>query len=60
MFSRTALGIVVGLALGFAVVFGSFSEMLVVAFFGAIGFVVAKALEGELDLSQYVSRRNER
>ena len=60
MSTRIALGIIVGLALGFAVVFASFGEMLVVALFGAIGFVVAKVLDGELDLSRYVSSRSER
>jgi hypothetical protein len=56
MISRTALGIVIGLALGFVVVFASFGEMLIVALFGAIGFVIARALEGDLDLSRYSSR----
>jgi len=60
MSTRIALGIIVGLALGFALVFASFGEMLVVALFGAIGFVVAKVLDGELDLSRYVSSRSER
>ena len=31
--------------------------MLIVALFALIGFVVAKVLDGELDLSQYVSGR---
>jgi hypothetical protein len=55
--TRTALGILVGLALGLAVAFGSFGQMLIVALFGVIGFVVAKALDGELDLGPYLSRR---
>jgi hypothetical protein len=38
------------------VAFGSFGQMLIVALFGIIGFVVAKALDGELDLGPYLPR----
>jgi hypothetical protein len=59
--TRTTLSTIIGLALGLALAFGSFGRMLIVALFGAIGFIVAKALEGELDLSSYLSgRRNGR
>jgi hypothetical protein len=59
--TRTTLGIVIGLALGLALAFGSFGQMLIVALFAVIGFVVAKVLDGDLDLSPYLSRRrNER
>lgn len=54
-------GTAVGLALGFALAFGSFGQMLIVAVFGAIGFGVAKILAGEIDLAPYLSdRRGER
>jgi hypothetical protein len=55
--NRSTLGIIVGLALGLALAFGSFGQMLIVALFALIGFVVAKVLDGDLDLSQYVSGR---
>ena len=55
--TRTTLGIVIGLALGLALAFGSFGQMLIVALFAAVGFVVAKVLDGDLDLSPYLSRR---
>ena len=55
--TRTTLGIVIGLALGLALAFGSFGQMLIVGLFAVIGFVVAKVLEGDLDLSPYLSRR---
>ncbi len=55
----TAMGIVIGLALGLALVFGNFGDMLIVALFAAIGFVVAKVLEGDLDLGPYLSRRRD-
>jgi hypothetical protein len=50
MTTRTALATIVGLALGFAVVFASFGDML----------VIAKVLDGDLDLSRYSSNRNQR
>ena len=57
--THTTLGVVTGLALGLALAFGSFGQMLIVALFAAIGFVVAKVLEGDLDLGPYLSRRRE-
>jgi hypothetical protein len=57
--TRTTLGVLIGLALGLALAFGSFGQMLIVALFAVIGFVVAKVLEGDLDLSPYLSRRRE-
>ncbi|HST49959.1 DUF2273 domain-containing protein [Jatrophihabitans sp.] len=55
--TRSTLGVLVGLALGFALAFGSLGQMLIVGLFALIGFVVAKVLDGDLDLSQYVSDR---
>ncbi len=59
MTRTTAMGILIGLALGLAVAFGSFGDMLIVALFGVVGFVVAKVLEGDLDLGPYLSRRRD-
>ena len=59
--ARTALGIFVGLALGLTVAFGSFGQMLIVGLFAVAGFVVAKVLDSDLDVSPYLSRwRNSR
>lgn len=58
--TRTALGTIVGLALGLTLAFGSFGQMLIVALFAAIGFVIAKVLEGDVDLSPYLSGRRNR
>jgi ABC-type sulfate transport system permease component len=55
--TRSTIGILVGIALGFAVAFGSFGQMLIVALFTVIGFVVAKVLDGGVDLSQYLPRQ---
>lgn len=57
--TRTTLGIVIGLALGLALAFGSFGQMLIVALFAAIGFIVARVLDGDLDLGSYLSRRRD-
>lgn len=50
--SRSTLGLLVGLVLGCVAVFGGFGDMLAVALIGAIGLLVGKALDGDLDLSQ--------
>jgi hypothetical protein len=54
-----AIGTAVGLVLGFAVAFGSFGQMLIVAVFGAIGYGVAKIVAGEVDLQRFVARQRE-
>jgi hypothetical protein len=57
--TRTAFGTIIGLTLGLVVAFGNFGLMLIVALFGIVGFVVAKVLEREFDLSAYLPRRRE-
>ena len=59
MTRTTAIGIVIGLALGLTVAFGNFGDMLIVALFAVIGFVVARVLEGNLDLGAYLPRRRD-
>ncbi|WP_035841733.1 hypothetical protein [Kitasatospora azatica] len=44
------IGLVAGMALGFAGYFGGFAAFLLVAVLGAVGFVVGRLLEGDLDL----------
>ncbi|WP_327066557.1 hypothetical protein [Kitasatospora sp. NBC_01302] len=44
------IGLVAGMALGFAGYFGGFAAFLLVAVLGAVGFVVGRVLEGDLDL----------
>jgi hypothetical protein len=61
--SATTLGTLVGIVLGAAWAFGSFGQMLVIALFAIIGFVVAKVVEGDIDLgelSSSLSARRER
>ena len=54
--NRPALATITGLVLGLALVFGSFGDMLIVGLFGLIGYVIAKVLDGDLDLQGWLSR----
>lgn len=60
MMNRTALATVTGLILGLALVFGNFGDMLIVALLGAIGYVIAKVLNGELDVPRWLPRSRNR
>lgn len=53
-------GLVVGLALGLAIALGGFTQACVVAVFGLGGWLVAMALEGEIDVQQYLDGRRQR
>ena len=54
--NRSALATITGLILGLALVFGSFGDMLIVALFGAIGYVAAKILDGDIDAQGWLAR----
>ena len=54
--NRTALATLTGLVLGLALVFGNFGDMLIVGLFGLIGYVIAKVLDGDLDVQGWLSR----
>lgn len=56
MMNRTALATITGLLLGLALVFGNFGDMLIVALFGAIGYVAAKVLDGDIDAQGWLAR----
>jgi hypothetical protein len=58
--NRTALATVTGLILGLALVFGNFGDMLIVALLGALGYGIAKVLDGDLDLQGWLSRSRSR
>jgi len=58
--SRAALGLLVGMALGFAGWFGGFGAFLLVAAVGAVGFVVGRAVEGRLDFGDFLDLRGRR
>ena len=50
----SVVGLFVGLLLGLALAFDGFGSMLIVAFCGAVGYVVMKVVQGEIDLTPYI------
>ncbi|GAA0579075.1 hypothetical protein [Actinomadura livida] len=46
------VGMAFGVALGFAGAFGGFGPFFIVLFLGALGFLVGRAIEGDLDLGR--------
>lgn len=51
----TALGLITGLIVGLAWAFGNFGDGLVVLVLGFVGYFIGKAIDGDLDLSSYLS-----
>ncbi|GAA3270154.1 hypothetical protein ACFXJO_07610 [Streptomyces lavendulae] len=47
--SMAVAGLLAGMALGFAGYFGGFGAFLLVAALGAVGFVVGRFLDGDLE-----------
>jgi len=60
MKQTTIVGLFVGLILGLTLVLEGFGEMLVVALCGAIGLLVMKVVEGEIDVTDYLGGRNKK
>ena len=56
----TVVGLLVGILLGLALVLEGFSAMIVVAFFGALGYLVVKVVQGDIDLTQYLGGPSDR
>lgn len=50
--NSTTLGLLTGLALGFAGAFGGFGAFLIVLVLTALGLLIGRVLDGKLDLSQ--------
>ncbi|MFI9624047.1 hypothetical protein [Streptomyces sp. NPDC052042] len=55
--STAMIGMVAGMALGFAGYFGGFGAFLLVAALGAVGFVVGRFLEGDLEPGEFLRGR---
>ncbi|MFJ9677648.1 hypothetical protein ACIRP2_06305 [Streptomyces sp. NPDC101194] len=55
--SMAVVGMVAGMALGFAGYFGGFGAFLLVAALGAIGFVAGRFMEGDLDPGDFFRSR---
>ncbi|OON74011.1 hypothetical protein [Streptomyces tsukubensis] len=51
------LGLIVGMALGFAGYFGGFGAFLLVAALGAVGFIVGRFLDGDLEPGEFFRPR---
>jgi hypothetical protein len=54
--NATIMGLLVGLALGFAGAFGGFTAFIIVLFLGVLGLLVGRLLDGQLDLSSLTGR----
>ena len=52
------VGLVVGIALGFAGAFGGLDAFLIVALLGLVGFIAGRVAEGQLDLTPYLGGRD--
>ncbi|MFV0136763.1 hypothetical protein ACLGIH_26780 [Streptomyces sp. HMX87] len=58
--NKAVVGLIAGMALGFAGYFGGFGAFLLVAALGAVGFVVGRFLEGDLELGDFFRSRDSR
>ncbi|MFI6683332.1 hypothetical protein [Streptomyces sp. NPDC050485] len=56
--SMAVVGLMAGMALGFAGYFGGFGAFLLVAALGAVGFVVGRFLEGDLEPGDFFRPRD--
>lgn len=56
----TYAGLFTALILGFTFVLLGFGDMLIVALFGLIGYLVVKAVQGDLDFVTDMIERNRR
>ena len=58
--SMAVVGMIAGMALGFAGYFGGFGAFLLVAALGAVGFVVGRFLDGDLEPGDFFRPRDDR
>ncbi|MEV5875148.1 hypothetical protein AB0L75_13110 [Streptomyces sp. NPDC052101] len=58
--SMAVVGMIAGMALGFAGYFGGFGAFLLVAALGAIGFVIGRFAEGDLEPGEFFRTRDDR
>ncbi|MBW1597571.1 MULTISPECIES: hypothetical protein [unclassified Streptomyces] len=55
--SMAVVGLITGMALGFAGYFGGFGAFLLVAALGAVGFVAGRFADGDLDPGDFFGTR---
>ncbi|MER7920889.1 MULTISPECIES: hypothetical protein [unclassified Streptomyces] len=58
--STAMIGMIAGMALGFAGYFGGFGAFVLVAALGAVGFVVGRFAEGDLPPGDFFRGRDRR
>ena len=58
--NATQTGLLAGLLLGLAAAFGGFLAFVIVLVLGAIGLVVGRALDGQIDLNALLGRGRDR
>jgi hypothetical protein len=58
--NATQTGLLAGLALGLAGAFGGLGAFLIVLVLGAIGLIVGRVLDGQLDLNALLGRGRDR
>jgi ABC-type phosphate transport system permease subunit len=58
--NATQTGLLTGLILGLAGAFGGFAAFLIVLVLGAIGLVVGRVLDGQLDINAMLGRGRDR
>jgi uncharacterized membrane protein len=56
--SRAVVGLMAGMALGFAAYFGDFWAFLLVLVLGLVGLVIGRFTEGDLEPGDFVRRRD--
>ncbi|MET8850749.1 hypothetical protein [Amycolatopsis sp. NPDC004625] len=54
--NATRTGLLTGLVLGLALAFGGFGAFLAVLVLGAIGFLIGRHLDGDIDLARLFGR----
>ncbi|MDX6414082.1 MAG: hypothetical protein QOH23_1492 [Gaiellaceae bacterium] len=52
------VGLLLGAILGLALVLKDFGDMLIVGLVALVGWIVARVLEGELDLTEFLGGKN--
>jgi hypothetical protein len=58
--NATQTGLLAGLALGLAGAFGGLGAFLIVLVLGAIGLIIGRVLDGQLDLNALLGRGRDR
>ncbi|WP_405682398.1 hypothetical protein [Streptomyces sp. NBC_00057] len=57
--SKAVVGLIAGMALGFAGYFGGFWAFLLVLVLGAVGLVAGRLMEGDLEPGDFIRHRDD-